>query len=176
MKYIPNTLSAMRILLSLLLFLTRPLSTGFFAIYLMCGLSDMLDGYFARKFGAASKFGAALDSLGDFIMILIVLYMMFPYLDLTLTVMLWIGAIGVIRIASGIVSFLKYKTFVFLHTYGNKATGFLLFCFPVLFMFLGVEKAAVFLCVTATISAVEELLIQIKSKKLNQDIISIFHL
>lgn len=176
MKNIPNILSAMRIVLSLLLLFTQPFSFWFFIIYLICGLSDMSDGYLARKWGVSSSFGAALDSMGDFFMLVIVFYRMIPYLDLRLPIILWIAMIAGIRFASGIISFMKYHSFVFLHTYANKATGFLLFCFPLLFQFMGIQTAAVILCLIASISAVEELLIQVLSSKLNQDIISIFHL
>lgn len=176
MKNIPNILSAMRIVLSLLLLFTQPFSFWFFIIYLICGLSDMSDGYLARKWGVSSSFGAALDSMGDFFMLVIVFYRMIPYLDLRLPIILWIAMIAGIRFASGIISFMKYHSFVFLHTYANKAAGFLLFCFPLLFQFMGIQTAAVILCLIASISAVEELLIQVLSSKLNQDIISIFHL
>jgi phosphatidylglycerophosphate synthase len=176
MKIIPNILSVMRILLSFLLLFTRPFSVWFFIIYLICGISDMSDGYVARKWSVSSPLGAALDSMGDFCMLVIVFYMMFPYLDLNPPIIAWIVMIAGIRFASGIVSFMKYHSFVFLHTYANKAAGFLLFCFPLLFQCMGIEIAAVILCLIATISATEELLIQILSSKLNQDIISVFHL
>jgi CDP-diacylglycerol--glycerol-3-phosphate 3-phosphatidyltransferase len=136
----------------------------------------MSDGYLARKWGVSSPFGAALDSMGDFFMLVIVLYRLFPYLDLKFPIILWIAIIAGIRFASGIVSFMKYHSFVFLHTYANKASGFLLFCFPLLLQCMGIQITAVMLCLIATISAVEELLIQILSSKLNQDIVSIFHL
>lgn len=174
-KNIPNILSAMRIILSFLLLFTQPFSFWFLIIYLICGLSDMSDGYLARRWGVSSSFGAALDSLGDFFMLVIVFYIMLPYLDLKLPIIIWIVMIAGIRFASAIVSFMKYHSFVFLHTYANKATGFLLFSFPLLFQTMGIQRVAVMLCLIATISAIEELFIQILSSKLNQDIISIFH-
>jgi CDP-diacylglycerol--glycerol-3-phosphate 3-phosphatidyltransferase len=175
-KNIPNILSAMRILLSFLLLFTQPFSVWFIVLYLICGLSDMFDGYLARKWSVTSPFGARLDSMGDFLMLVIVCYKLIPYLDLKPFILLWIVLIAGIRFVSGFVSFMKYHSFVFLHTYANKASGFLLFSFPLLFLAMGIEIAAVLLCMIATISAAEELLIQILSSKLNQDIISIFHL
>ena len=65
MKHIPNILSCIRIALSLtlLILLQRPLP--FAMLYLLCGLSDVADGWLARRFQAESILGAKLDSLGD---------------------------------------------------------------------------------------------------------------
>ena len=66
-KYLPNLLSALRASLSLLLFALAPFSPIFFALYALCGLSDMLDGFLARRLNCESAFGARLDSLADFL-------------------------------------------------------------------------------------------------------------
>ena len=50
MKYLANLISLARILLSFLLLLTGPLTLPFYFIYGLCGVSDMLDGYLARKY------------------------------------------------------------------------------------------------------------------------------
>ena len=42
--------------------------------YLIAGLTDMLDGILARRWGVESKFGARLDSLADFVFVLAVGY------------------------------------------------------------------------------------------------------
>jgi len=65
-KHIANIVTASRIVFSLpLLFI--PLSSAWLYIfYIFCGLTDMIDGAIARKTGAASKFGARLDTASDF--------------------------------------------------------------------------------------------------------------
>ena len=65
-KYIANIITGSRVAFSLpLLFI--PLSSAWFYIfYLLCGLTDMIDGAIARKMGAVSKFGAKLDTVADF--------------------------------------------------------------------------------------------------------------
>lgn len=173
-KKIPNLLSIIRVILSVLLLMTKPFSSLFFILYLLCGFSDILDGFLARKFKITSELGAALDSLGDFVMIIILMYLLFPYVDLNDYVILWIIGIVVIRFSSLFVSFVKYHTLAFLHTYANKATGLLLFSFPILYVSFGVDITAILLCSIASISAIEELLIHVKSKELNRNIISIF--
>ena len=66
-KHIANIITGSRIAFSLpLLFI--PLSSAWFAIlYLVCGLTDMVDGTIARKTGSVSKFGARLDTVADFV-------------------------------------------------------------------------------------------------------------
>lgn len=60
-----NIVTGVRLLLSvLMLFLPVP-SPGFWAVYAVAGLSDMLDGPIARRTRTASDFGASLDTLAD---------------------------------------------------------------------------------------------------------------
>ena len=59
----------------------------FWVLYLIAGLTDMLDGFLARRWGVESKFGARLDSLADFVFVLAVGYKLFPWLKLP--AMLW---------------------------------------------------------------------------------------
>lgn len=65
MKQLPNALSCLRIAMSL----TLPFITGrpflFAAVYILCGVTDALDGYLARRLNAQSALGARLDTIGD---------------------------------------------------------------------------------------------------------------
>lgn len=152
----------------------KPLSAVFFIAYLACGLSDLLDGYIARKTGSASKFGASLDSIADLIFVACLLVVMVPVLDIPIWALYWMAGIAISRFASFLIGFYKYHTAAFLHTYANKLTGLLLFCFPVFFLFWGIRRTAGLICIAASISAVEELLINMTSKTLSRDIRSIF--
>ena len=49
MKHIANYISISRIIMSIVLIATAPFSVMFYIIYIYCGISDMLDGYIARK-------------------------------------------------------------------------------------------------------------------------------
>ncbi len=172
MKWIANVISIARIFLILTLFLIRPLSVGFFVIYIICGISDMLDGYVARKLGTQSKFGEKLDSASDLIMVAVLIIILYPIIDMPLTITYWIVGIVIIRILSMIIVFIKYKTFGILHTIGNKVTGLMLFLFPII---IQSEVLIYLLCITASISAIEELFIHILSKEFNGNQKSIFH-
>ena len=87
----------------------------------------MLDGYLARRWGAESKFGARLDSLADFVFVLVVGYKLFPWLQLPATLWMMIGSIALVKVLNAISSFVVKHRIEFLHTKANKLTGFLLF-------------------------------------------------
>ena len=176
MRSLANGISLARIVLAFLLLFVKPLSLLFFSIYLACGISDVLDGYIARKTHTVSNLGRKLDSLADLIMVVIVIALLYPYVRsvLQIEIVAWIVIIGIIRLLSILVVHMKYKTFEILHTYGNKATGFLLFVFP-FFLPLGHLNMFVYIiCGVASFSAIEELSIHLSSHEFKPDRKSIF--
>jgi len=66
-KYIPNALSILRIVLSAcLLLLAKPEQRWLFvAVYLIIGLTDVYDGKIARRYNVVSALGSKLDAWGD---------------------------------------------------------------------------------------------------------------
>jgi len=77
-KVIPNILSFFRICLVpvfVIVYFTDNNDIKYYAIlvYAIAGLSDLLDGYIARRFEAQSKLGKLLDPLGDKLMTFTVL-------------------------------------------------------------------------------------------------------
>ena len=124
---IPNLLSASRIVLCLPLLLVDAMTVPFWVLYVIAGLTDMLDGFLARRWGVESKFGARLDSLADFMLVLAVGYKLFPYLKLPTALWMMIGLIALVKIINAISSFVVKHRVEFLHTKANKLTGFLLF-------------------------------------------------
>ena len=174
MKSIANYISIARVFLALTLALVKPLSLAFFAIYLSCGISDILDGYIARKTNTASKLGEKLDSFADLIMVAILIIVLYPIIDLTVQVIVWIVIIGIIRAVSTMVVFVKYRTLGILHTYGNKITGLVLFVFPLSLAFVQSDVLMNIICMVASISAIEELFIHLSSNELRTNQKSIF--
>ena len=87
----------------------------------------MLDGFLARQWGVESKFGARLDSLADFVFVLVAGYKLFPWLKLPATLWMMIGLIALVKIVNAISSYVVKHRIEYLHTKANKVTGFLLF-------------------------------------------------
>jgi CDP-diacylglycerol---glycerol-3-phosphate 3-phosphatidyltransferase len=174
MKTIPNCISLSRILFSLILIFVKPLSVAFYAIYVICGFSDIVDGFIARKTGTTSRLGAKLDSMADMIMAGVLLVVLYPIVNPATEIVIWIISIGIIRLASMVVALKKYKTFAILHTYGNKITGIALFIFPLLLPYIHTTMLMYIICVVASISAIEELIIQLTSSQLQLNKQSIF--
>ena len=127
MKRIPNLLSASRIALCLPLLLVDAMTLPFWVLYVIAGLTDILDGFLARRWGVESKFGARLDSLSDFVFVLVVGYKLFPYLKLPATLWMMIGLIALVKTVNAISSYVVRHRIDYLHTKANKLTGFLLF-------------------------------------------------
>ena len=127
MKRIPDLLSASRIALCLPLLLVDAMTLPFWVLYLIAGLTDIFDGFLARRWGVESKFGARLDSLADFVFVIAVGYKLFPWLKLPATLWMMIGLIAMVKIVNAISSYVVKRRIEFLHTKANKLTGFLLF-------------------------------------------------
>ncbi|WP_342565389.1 CDP-alcohol phosphatidyltransferase family protein [Paenibacillus sp. FSL R7-0345] len=168
-RHIPNMLTVMRMTGSLGLLFIEPLSGLFLAVYALCGASDALDGYIARKTNSASEAGASLDSVADAFFIGVLLMVFLPLLRLPLWTIGWIAGIAIIRFASLLAGWLRYRALAFIHTYANKATGLLLFCFPFLYNLLGLTVTACLLCSVASLSAMEELAVNLRSKELRRN-------
>ena len=169
-KYLATSITAGRIAGAVALLWIQPLSVLFFAVYLLCCASDVLDGFIARKTNTASKFGATLDSITDFVFIMVMLVIFIPLLKLELWMLWWIGMIALVRFVSLGIGYAKYCEFAFLHTYANKATGIVCASFPVQLQMFGLTATAFVLCGIASLSALEVLVITCRSKTLDRNI------
>ena len=174
LKSLANWVSIARLLLALSLTLVKPLGLWFNLIYIACGISDVLDGYIARKTRTESSLGAKLDSLADLVLVAVLVVVLYPVICLTVPMIIWILFIAIIRVTSLVVVFLKFRTFEILHTYGNKIAGILLFTYPLSLSFSRADSLMELICAVASISAMEELVIHLWSKKLEQGRKSIF--
>jgi CDP-diacylglycerol--glycerol-3-phosphate 3-phosphatidyltransferase len=174
MKSIPNAITVLRILLSVILLFLKPLTLLFLLIYSICGFTDIIDGYIARKTNADSSFGSKIDSIADIIFISAVIVAFIPVLVIPNGILIWIILIAFVRIASFWVVYFKYHTFAILHTYANKVTGLILFCFPYLYRLVDINILGWVMCIIASMSAIEELVINITSKELLRNVSGIF--
>lgn len=166
-KQLPNCITAFRICAAALLLLAEPFSEPFYALYLLCGLSDVIDGWLARKMGASSELGARLDSIADILFYFSMLIKLLPTLLERLTPGLWIalGTALLLRCASYAAAGVKYHRFASLHTYMNKFTGLCVFLVPYFILLPFYIPLCAAVCAVAGLASAEELIIHLSSKE-----------
>lgn len=159
-KYIANIITAIRIPLSLMLLLIAFKSRLFIAVYIMIGLTDVLDGFIARQLRCTSTFGEKLDSLSDAVFFCIMLYILLPKLTLNQVVIYAALVVVFIRVISFMMLYHKHKKILMHHTILNKITGGLLFVYPLLM----IKPLEITILMFGMLAAIDELLIIIKYK------------
>ena len=154
MKHIPNILSASRLLGAVCLLLNDPAGAAFWVIYGLCGVSDMVDGYLARRLHAKSKTGAVLDSVADICLVVCCAIKLVPVLQIPTWLWLWAGVIVLIKLVNQVSALAVCKRLCFPHTPVNKLTGLLLFI-AVPMVFWSIVPIAIVAGV-ATFAAIQE--------------------
>ena len=156
MKHLPNAITALRFLGAISLLFFDVGSVVFWSIYFVCGISDMVDGYLARRLRCESKTGALLDSLADLVFVACSCWKLIPVLTFPKWLWIWAGEIAVIKVINQISALVMYKKCFFPHTIANKLTGVLLFIGVPLTVFLESAVPMVVIAVVATFAAVQE--------------------
>ena len=151
-----NTITFFRIAAGMVLLFCPVFSPGFYALYIAAGLSDMLDGFVARKTDTVSKLGARLDTIADFVFVVVCLVKLLPVLRIPPWLYAWIGIIALIKAVNIISGFVVQKRFVAVHSVMNKATGALLFLLPLTIPAVPLEYSAIVACAAATLAAIQE--------------------
>lgn len=132
--YLPNVISVPRIAGSVGLLFCNVTGWPFWVLYALCGISDMVDGWLARKLHAETKAGAVLDSVSDIIFVACCAIRLLPVLEIPTWLWIWAGMIVFTKIVNQISALVIYKRFCFPHTLANKLAGLLLFlAVPVVF-------------------------------------------
>ena len=135
MKCLPNILSSLRMVGAVALLPCNVSSSTFWVLYIVCGISDMADGWLARKLKCVSKKGALLDSLADICFVACCACRILPMLELPQWLWLWAGVIVVMKVMNQLSALVMYGRCCFPHTLANKWAGFLLFiAVPMTFM------------------------------------------
>ena len=151
-----NTITLFRIAVSIVLLFCPVFSPAFSALYIAAGLSDMLDGFAARKTDTVSKLGARLDTMADFVFVVVCLIKLLPILRIPAWLYAWIGIIALIKVVNIISGFAVQKRFVAVHSVMNKATGALLFLLPLTLPAVPLKYTAIVVCAAATFAAIQE--------------------
>ncbi len=164
-KHIANIITGSRIVLSLPLLLIPLTSAWFYALYLLCGFSDMIDGAVARKTKSASEFGARLDTVSDFVFMIVALIKFLPNLHIPVWLWIWIGVIAMIKLGNAAWGFARTGKLISPHTIPNKVTGLLLFLLPVTMSFVDLTYTLPIACTLATVAAIHEVYDTYSEKK-----------
>lgn len=171
-----DTVTSMRIVAAIILTFLSWGTGRFLIVYTFAGLTDVLDGWLARKNQTASEFGARLDSIADLLLYGVLLIRMLPLVYQMLPGQIWyfVSGIIIVRLTSYSVAAAKFRRFASLHTWLNKLTGVAVFLLPYMLQFTYCIVYSWAMCVIAFAASVEELIIHLLRAEYAADRKSIF--
>ena len=171
-----NAITIFRMAASIVLLFCPVFSPIFYALYLIAGLSDMVDGIIARKTNSVSEFGSKFDSIADFIFVAVCLIKILPkfdsiadfifvavclikilpVMDIPIWLYVWTVVIALIKVINILSGYAMHKRFVAVHTTMNKVTGVLLFILPLTLTIIPLKYSGTPICSMATFAAIQE--------------------
>lgn len=151
-----NSITGIRIVCSIALLFCPVFSPVFYVLYIIAGVSDMIDGAVARKTGTVSEFGSKFDTAADFVLVVVCLIKLIPVIHVPIWLIIWIIVIAVIKAINLLSGYVMRKEMVALHTVMNKVTGILLFVLPLTLTFIDLKYSGVFVSAAATFAAIHE--------------------
>jgi len=181
MKHIPNILSFARIPLSLFLIylatLNKPLL--FVCIYAVTALTDVLDGFLARKFRWESTFGSKLDGFADMVLVLSMLVVMLLVLKLRFKpyVIICVGTVILIRVVNLLFTKIKFKQWGTIHSFLIRYTSVPIFLLAPALVWTGssLNVFAMIVFSANLLSFVEETLILALLEEYDMNTKSVWH-
>jgi len=175
---LPNQLTFLRFLSIPVLwfFAFLQFKIAFVILFAFAGLTDMLDGYLARRLKKESDFGAWFDSLADNIISASLLFWIWRLLPELLkeNVVLILVVFGLF-LSSLVIGYIKYKKMIDYHLYTNKAANVFLYVFFLHALLFGVH--IIFFYLTLLIIAVgllEEIAMTLTNGKVESNKKSVF--
>jgi CDP-diacylglycerol--glycerol-3-phosphate 3-phosphatidyltransferase len=176
LKKISNQITLLRFLFILIMWIgviiKKP--TSYIAVgFILCGISDFLDGFFARKLNQITELGSRLDSWADNILLIsgiLWTVMLMPEI-FTDNIFIFSFAFGTYIIFI-IIGFLKFHRFANLHLYLSKMSTLILYFFLVHAFFTGIYNQIFFYFTVGIsfISALEGIIIFIILPEVNENI------
>ena len=140
LTWLPNAITLARLLaVPVLAVLAWSGMHGAFAALLLPALaSDVLDGWLARRLDATTAFGAALDSIADILLVLVMVYAIWPLHPYVYREHGWpIIAVVVIWVIAHAASLLRYGRLASFHTHLIRAGIFAFSLFAVVLFLIG---------------------------------------
>ena len=151
-----NIITGIRIVCSLALLFCPLFSPAFYALYVVAGFSDMIDGAVARKTGTVCELGSKFDTAADFVLAAVCLIRMLPAAHIPRWLIVWIIVIAAIKAINLVSGYVMRKELVVLHTAMNKVTGILLFLIPLTLSVIDLQYSGAVVSAAATFAAIQE--------------------
>jgi len=155
-KQVPNMLSVLRIVLSVVLLFLTDKPWVFLFVYLINGATDVFDGKIARRFDAVSSLGSKLDAVGDSLLFGSAAICMIFLADLEIEPLKCLFALSfgiVYKLANVAVTRVRFGQWNMMHTTLNKTVFVsLFFCVPI-FLLLGEINLRLVIAISAIMCA-----------------------
>jgi len=154
-RYIPNILSISRMFLGIALLFLGKQKFWFLGCLVCAGITDVLDGILARRFGWTSELGEKLDSAADGVYIVCAILAVIFSID-NLSITLYNYAIFAVlfagRAANMVITWIKFRKVGFIHTRSSRWASVPIFLLLPVSIFLERvpnQVLAIFLILTA---------------------------
>ncbi|MGI6607482.1 MAG: CDP-alcohol phosphatidyltransferase family protein [Erysipelotrichaceae bacterium] len=166
-KHIPNIVTVLRIIGTVILLPLHTNSDIFLVIYTFTGFSDVLDGYLARKLNAESELGSKLDSAADLLFYATVLIKLLPDLWVRLSRKIWIlvCVVVMLRLFDYLYFAFKFGELSSTHSILNKMTSIGLFGIPFLIKFEIINLYCWIAAIVSLVATLYEIYMHWKSTK-----------
>ena len=151
-----NIITSIRIICSMAMLFCPVFSRAFYALYITAGVSDIVDGTIARKTGTVSEFGSKLDTVADFVLVVVCMIKLIPVIQIPTWLLVWIIMIAVIKAINLISGYAMRKEMVVLHTAMNKVSGVMLFMLPLTLKVIDLKYSGSVVSAVATFAAIQE--------------------
>ena len=184
-KHLANIISFTRIIAGAFLYLFNSINGGFIAIYIICGITDLVDGRVARKLGTTSALGAALDTVGDIVTYMALVKILIMQKMIPFWIVMWMLGVAAIHLIAGIVSLVKVKKFFIVHSLFGKILGGSIFVLPFAMWIISktqldymdsVHFLMAVIAAISTVAGIESLAIQCKEDDPQTEIKTIYRL
>lgn len=175
---LPNLLSASRLFMfPFLIYFAYTLYARAFAwVFIASLITDIADGYLARRLNQITSFGSKLDSWGDltnFLAAIYGIYMLYPdefsSYSILFIILFALNLFGITML------FLKFKKLIGMHLYSSKITGYVQGFFLMCWFLLGFNVWLFMIMFTISLlSYLEEIILILILRKPDHDLKGLF--
>jgi CDP-diacylglycerol--glycerol-3-phosphate 3-phosphatidyltransferase len=164
---IPNIISSYRVItFPVILVLALLGNVQWFVILLCINLvSDIIDGFIARRFNIVTRLGAAIDNLGDIGTYILALYGLFAFKWEPVKPHAWLLFLFLaVFVLSYIIALIRFKKIPGLHLYGAVITGYLQGAFFFVLFVWGFNLWFYFIAIGwGTLAYIEKIIVLLKA-------------